>query len=254
MAGKLPAGMARHIDVRHARSNVFLRKTGHAFWRLIAAAGLFDWSCDYDTFLRRKDESLALAEEKQNALFDKKLAEEEAWIRQGIKARRTRNEGRVRALKRLRMEHTSSERQQVGNVNLRIQQGQRSGQFGGRSQKRLVCLRMIRSIVDDFSTRIFRGDKVGIIGPNGSRQNHVATILLGKLDPTVRHGADRHKLGDRLLRPAPRTVGRRQDRPGKRGDGYEHRERSAGRSQHIIGYLQNFLFSPDRVRTPGEVS
>lgn len=228
--------------VTHDR--MFLRKLATRILE-IDRGRIFDWSCDYDTFLVRKEEALA-AEEKQNALFDKKLAQEEVWIRQGIKARRTRNEGRVRALKRLRNEH-QDRRKQVGNVNLRIQQGQRSGNLVAEVKDVRFCYDD-RVIVDEFSTSIFRGDKVGIIGPNGAGKTTLLRILLGQLEPqagSVRTGTNLEIAYFDQLREAldgDKTV---QENV---GDGYDT-VTVGGRPQHIIGYLQNFLFSPDRVRT-----
>src|SRR5262249_28341208 len=121
---------------------------------------LFDWSCDYDTFLIRKEAALA-AEETQNALFDKKLAEDEVWIRTGIKARRTRNEGRVRALERLRLIR-SNRREGAGQVQMAIQEAERSGMLAAEI-KDVSFSYGERSIVRNFSTSIMRGDRVGII-------------------------------------------------------------------------------------------
>ncbi|HND55674.1 MAG TPA: ATP-binding cassette domain-containing protein, partial [Pirellulaceae bacterium] len=126
---------------------------------------LFDWSCDYPTFLRRKEEALA-AEEKQNALFDKRLAEEEVWIRQGIKARRTRNEGRVRALEAMRRER-ADRREKQGRVKLEIQESSRSGVLVAQLDN-VSFAYGDRPILNNFSTMITRGDKIGIIGPNGA--------------------------------------------------------------------------------------
>lgn len=231
------------IFVTHDR--MFLQKLATRILE-VDRGRLFDWSCDYGTFLRRKEEMLA-AEEKQNALFDKKLAEEEAWIRQGIKARRTRNEGRVRALKRMRDEHRQR-RKSLGNVNLRIQAGQRSGNLVAAAED-ISFSYGERTIVSNFSTTIFRGDKVGVIGPNGSGKTTLLKLLLGELKP--RSGSTR--LGTNLeiayfdqLRQQldlERTV---QENV---GDGYDTVD-VGGRSQHVIGYLQNFLFSPERSRTP----
>jgi ABC transport system ATP-binding/permease protein len=126
---------------------------------------LFDWSCDYDTFLVRKEADLA-AEDKQNALFDKKLSQEEAWLRQGIKARRTRNEGRVRALKQMRLER-SKRREKTGMAKLEIQSAERSGALV-TSVDGISFAYGERTILRDFSTSIMRGDKIGVIGPNGA--------------------------------------------------------------------------------------
>ena len=230
------------IFVTHDR--MFLRKLATRILE-IDRGRLFDWSCDYDTFLNRKEEALA-AEEKQNALFDKKLALEEAWIRQGIKARRTRNEGRVRALKRLREEH--SERQKdVGKVNLRIQEGQRSGNLVAQVKDVSFSYEDF-PVVDHFSTTIFRGDKVGIIGPNGVGKTTLLRIILGKLKPqtgSVRNGTNLEIAYFDQLRvqlDEEKTV---QENV---GDGYDN-VNVGGKPQHVIGYLQNFLFSPERSRT-----
>ena len=207
---------------------------------------LFDWSCDYDTFLRRKEEWIA-AEEKQNALFDKRLAQEEVWIRQGIKARRTRNEGRVRALKELRVER-SERRSGVGKVNLKIQEGQRSGNLVAEV-KDVSFSYDDQEIVRSFSTTIMRGDKVGLMGPNGAGKTTLLRILLGQLKPqsgTVRTGTNieiayfdqlREQLNEEL------TV---QEDVGEGGDTVGVDENK----QHVIGYLQKFLFTPERARTP----
>src|SRR5690606_31796977 len=141
---------------------------------------LFDWSCDYETFLVRKEQALA-AEEKQNALFDKKLAQEEAWIRQGIKARRTRNEGRVRALKQMRKQR--SERvAKIGAAKVAIQAAERSGALVVNVDS-ISFAYEDRPIVDSFSTAIMRGDKIGIIGPNGAGKTTLLRLLLGQLPP-----------------------------------------------------------------------
>src|SRR5690606_9712951 len=122
------------------------------------------WACGYDEFLKRKAAALE-AEEKEQALFNKKLAQEEVWIRQGIKARRTRNEGRVRALKKLR-EEFQNRRKHVGTVKMEAQVGQRSGQLVFKAEHLSHKFGQLR-IVDDFSTVVMRGDKIGIIGRNG---------------------------------------------------------------------------------------
>lgn len=230
------------IFVTHDR--MFLRQVANRILE-IDRGKVFDWSCDYDTFLTRKEASLE-AEEKQNALFDRKLADEERWIRQGIKARRTRNEGRVRALKALR-EQRAERREKTGKVNLDIQTGRRSGQLVAEA-KGVSFAYENRPIVTDFSTTIMRGDKIGLIGPNGAGKTTLLRVLLGKLEPqsgTVRTGSNLDiayfdQLRDQL--DESKTV---QENV---GDGYDTIG-EGDRKQHVIGYLQNFLFSPERART-----
>ena len=206
---------------------------------------IFDWSCDYDTFLLRKEGALA-AEEKQNALFDKKLAQEEIWIRTGIKARRTRNEGRVRALEQMRTVR-GDRRNADGKVQLQIQEAQRSGALVAAVEK-VSFQYESRTILRDFSTTVMRGDKIGIIGPNGAGKTTLLRILLGKLAPTegkVRLGTNlqsayfdqlREQLDDD--KSALENV----------GDGYQTIS-FGDQTRHIIGYMQDFLFSPERART-----
>jgi ATP-binding cassette subfamily F protein uup len=206
---------------------------------------LFDWSCDYETFLVRKESALA-AEEKQNALFDKKLAQEEVWLRQGIKARRTRNEGRVRALKQMRLER-SQRREKTGTAKLDIQPGQRSGALVAKVDD-ISFAYDERPIVRDFSTTIMRGDKIGFIGPNGVGKTTLLRLLLGQLAPQtgkVRLGTNLEiayfdQLRDQLDEEA--TV---QDNLGAGGETVAIN----GVPRHVLGYLQDFLFTPDRSRT-----
>src|SRR5262249_43045134 len=157
---------------------------------------IYDWACDYATFLERKGELLA-AEERQAALFDKKLAQEEAWIRKGIEARRTRNEGRVRALKAMR-EARRRRRERQGTARMQAQEAERSGNlvieakgvsfgYGEGDGDRP------RPVIRDLTTTIMRGDKVGIIGPNGSGKTTLLRLLLGDLAPregTIRQGTN----------------------------------------------------------------
>ena len=231
------------IFVTHDR--MFLRRLATRILE-IDRGRLFDWSCDYDTFLKRKEAALE-AEEKQNALFDKRLAEEEAWIRQGIKARRTRNEGRVRSLQKMRTERRDR-RDRVGRVQLRIQAAERSGMLVADLQKVSFAFDDL-PLIEDFTTTVMRGDKVGIIGPNGSGKTTLLKLLLGKLSPQqgkIRLGTNlkiayfdqlRHQLDE------DKTV---QENV---GDGYETVQVGGG-SKHVLGYLQDFLFTPERARTP----
>ncbi len=231
------------IFVTHDR--MFLQKLATRIFE-IDRGRLFDWSCDYETFLARKEAALA-AEEKQNALFDKKLAEEEVWIRTGIRARRTRNEGRVRALEQLRRVRTDR-REKAGTVRLAIQEAERSGMLVAEITDARFAYGE-RTILRDFSTSIMRGDKIGIIGPNGAGKTTLLRVLLGQLAPQ----AGRVRLGTNLqiayfdqLRRQLRDEESVQENV---GDGYDTIKLSGG-SKHIIGYLRDFLFSPDRARTP----
>ncbi len=231
------------IFVTHDR--MFLRKLARRILE-IDHGHLFDWVCDYDTFLHRKGAALR-AEEKQSALFDKKLAQEEVWIRQGIKARRTRNEGRVRALKEKR-QLRAERRPAAANVKLEIDSRQRSGNLVAEV-KDLSFSYDQQKIIDGFSTTIMRGDKIGIVGSNGAGKTTLLRLLLGRLTPqsgTVRLGTHlQFAYFDQLRKQLneDRTVEENV------GDGYKN-VGSEGKSRHIIGYLQNFLFSPERARTP----
>ncbi len=206
---------------------------------------IFDWSCDYDTFLKRKQDALA-AEEKQNALFDKRLAEEEVWIRTGIKARRTRNEGRVRDLKKMRLER-SERRQRLGTSNLQIQEAQRSGNLVIDAED-ISFAYDEQPVFENFSTSIMRTDKVGIIGRNGAGKSTLLKTLLGKLKPT----SGKIKLGTNIevayfdqLRQQLDEDATVQENVGEGSDSILIN----GAKKHVLGYLQDFLFAPERART-----
>jgi ABC transport system ATP-binding/permease protein len=207
---------------------------------------LLDWNCTYDTFIKRK-ESLLAAEQEQNTLFDKKLAQEEAWIRQGIEARRTRNEGRVRALLRLR-EVRRQRREQPGKVRMQIQAERRSGRLVIEAEG-LGFSFGEKVIVKDFSTIIQRGDKVGIIGPNGSGKTTLLRLLMGDLAPQLgelRFGAN-VELGyfDQLRSQLDETKSV-LDNVGEGRDTITIN----GRSRNLMGYLEEFLFTRERVHAP----
>ena len=204
------------------------------------------WPGDYGTYLKRKEEMLT-AEESQHARFDKKLAQEETWIRQGLKARRTRNEGRVRALIEMRRQH-QARRQQIGNVRMEITEG-------GASGKLVAVVKDIShsfadmAVIKNFSGTILRGDRIGMIGPNGAGKTTLLRILLGELSPDK----GRVRLGTNLL-PVYFDQQRAQLDTEKTvidnlGDGSDFVEIN-GRNRHIIGYLRDFLFTPDRARSP----
>jgi ATP-binding cassette subfamily F protein uup len=207
---------------------------------------LSDWPGDYQNYLRRREEMLN-AEAKELARFDKRLAQEETWIRQGIKARRTRNEGRVRALKSMRDERRRR-REQLGKVKLQLQTGELSGKLVARAED-IGYSWDGKPIVQGFSTTIVRGDRIGVIGPNGVGKTTLLNLLLGTLRPEQ----GRVKLGTRLeiayfdqMRSQLDEEKSVQDNVGEGSDQVEIN----GREKHIIGYLQDFLFSPERARTP----
>jgi len=207
---------------------------------------LTSWPGDYATFLRRKDESLAnetVAHEK----FDKRLAEEEAWLRQGVKARRTRNEGRVRALMAMR-EERAARREQDGTVRLQIEAAGRSGQMV-READNVSKSFGSKDVVRDFSARIVRGDRVGLIGPNGSGKTTLLRLLLGAMEPDrgeVRHGAN--------VAIAYYDQQREQLDPERTvfdtlGDGNDTVTVN-GRTRHVNAYLRDFLFPTERAQSP----
>ena len=204
------------------------------------------WPGDYDNYLRRREERLH-AETQANLLFDKKLAQEEVWIRQGIKARRTRNEGRVTALKAMRRER-SERREQAGNVTL-------AAASAGKSGRRIFDARDVdfafgeRRLVRGFNTVIQRGDKVGLIGPNGSGKTTLLKLLLGDLEPQageIRRGVNIEVAFFDQLRGALREDWNALDNV---SEGREFIEINGAR-KHVMGYLQDFLFSPDRALAP----
>ena len=207
---------------------------------------LTSWPGDWANYVRRREER-ANAEAQANARFDKLLAQEEVWIRQGIKARRTRDEGRVRRLKALR-EERAKRRDVQGNVKLETSNAQASG-------KKVIEAKHLhfgfgeRTLINDFSTVIMRGDRIGLIGANGSGKSTLLKLLLDELQPV--HGEviqgtqlqlayfDQHRAKLREDWSAVENV----------AEGRESVEIN-GKHKHAIGYLQDFLFTPDRARSP----
>jgi len=231
------------VFVTHDR--VFLRKLATRIVDLDRGR-LTSWACDYPTYLKRKAAWLE-AEAGQRALFDKRLAAEEAWIRQGIKARRTRNEGRVTALKEMRNQRRAR-REQPGVARMQLQEAQRSGRMVIEA-KNVTFGYDDRPLVRNLSTLVIRGDRVGIIGPNGSGKTTLLKLLLKELHPTdgrIRHGTqlqvgyfdqlhaqlDEEKTVQENVSPGSDSV------------------MINGKKKHILGYLQDFLFSPERARSP----
>ncbi len=207
---------------------------------------LTSWPGAYASFLEKKA-ALLEQEERRNALFDKKLAEEEVWIRRGIQARRTRNEGRVRALVALR-EERARRRERPGSARITVDEGQASGKLVIDAEK-LSYTWGGAPIVRDLSLRIMRGDRIGLVGPNGAGKTTLLRLLLGELPPS----SGRVRLGTKLeiayfdqLRAQLELEKTVLDNV---AGGSEYIE-IQGQRRHVIGYLQDFLFSPQRTRSP----
>ncbi|MBP9107305.1 MAG: ATP-binding cassette domain-containing protein, partial [Gemmatimonadaceae bacterium] len=231
------------LFVTHDRA--FLRRLATRILELDRGK-LVDWGTDYDTYLQRKDAALD-SEQKAWDEFDRKLAIEEKWIRTGIRARRTRNEGRVRALEAMRRDR-QARRERVGTVRLTAQEAERSGRLVMEARD-VSFAHGERPIVRDLSTTIMRGDRVGLIGPNGSGKTTLLRLLLGELPPasgTVRHGTGLEVAYFDQLRD---TLDPERSVFDSIADGAEWVQLTTGR-QHVHGYLQDFLFPPDRARTP----
>ena len=207
---------------------------------------LTKWAGTYDDYLRRKQASME-QEARQHAEFDKKLASEEIWIRQGIKARRTRNEGRVRSLQKMR-EHRSARRNRKGNVKLEIDKSSNSGKLVIEA-KNISHTYVDKTIISDFSTRILRGDRIGLIGPNGVGKTTLLKILLGELEAergTIKHGT---KLEVAYFDQLRSQINLDQTVIDVIGQGRDQITIN-GKSKHVISYLSDFLFTPARSRSP----
>src|SRR5690554_5985934 len=204
------------------------------------------WSGDYPSYLEYREQALA-EEARHNALFDKRLAQEEVWIRQGIKARRTRNEGRVRALKELRNVR-SQRREVVGKANFSLTSGESSGKLVAEL-KDVSYVWGNKPIVRDFSTTIVRGDRIGLVGANGAGKSTLLKLILGELQPqegTVRLGTNLSVAYFDQLRD---QVDLDKSAVDNIAEGREFIELN-GQSRHIISYLGDFLFTGERARTP----
>ena len=229
--------------VSHDRA--FVRRTATRIFELDRGR-VRSWDFPYDKFVQFRDQALA-EEEKANALFDKKLAEEEVWIRKGIQARRTRNEGRVRALIKMR-EERAARRSRTGNVNMQITEADRSGRLVARL-KNVSYSYDGSPLISDLSTEISRGDRIGIVGPNGSGKTTLLRLILGELKPEsgdVRLGSNLHIAYFDQMRTRLR-----EDKSliENIGDGQAYITLN-GVKRHVLSYLQDFLFSADRARGP----
>ena len=207
---------------------------------------LADWSCDYDTFVQRKQAMLE-AEANQWARFDKKLAQEETWIRQGIRARRTRNEGRVRALQQMRAMR-QARREQPGAVRMQVQEAQRSGALVIEATN-ISFGYDERPLIRNCSTTILRGDKIGILGPNGAGKTTLLRLLLKQLAPQkgrVQHGTRLEVVYFDQLRDQIDDAKTVQDNIANGAETIVIN----GKPRYVLSYLEDFLFTPDRARSP----
>lgn len=229
--------------ITHDRS--FLRRLATQIIEL-DRGNLTDWPGNYENYLRRKAEQLE-TEARHNALFDKKLAQEEVWIRQGIKARRTRNEGRVRALKKLREERRARTELQ-GKAKLQANMAGKSGKRVLEAENLCFSHGDLR-LIDNFSINIMRGEKIGIIGPNGIGKSTLVKLLLGELQPdsgTLKIGTSLEVAYFDQLRAALNPKYSAADNVSEGRDNIEVN----GQTRHIISYMQDFLFTPERARAP----
>ena len=231
------------LFVSHDRT--FLRKLATRIIELDRGS-LTSWPGGYDDYLRRKADELA-AEETRHALFDKRLSEEEAWIRQGIKARRTRNEGRVRALEAMRRERRER-RERVGRVDMRLGAAEASGKLVFEAEH-LDLSYGDTPVIRDFSVTVLRGERIALIGPNGVGKSTLLRALLSDLAPsggTLKRGTK--------LEVAYFDQQREQLDPGatvmESVGGGKLTVTVGGQTQHVAGYLRKFLFPPERLRSP----
>lgn len=235
------------LFVSHDRA--FIRRMANRILEL-DRGHLSSWPGDYDRYLADKEKALE-EEERRNAEFDRKLAQEERWIRQGIKARRTRNQGRVRHLKALR-EERRQRREQTGKARLQIEDAGRSGKLVAEAVDASFGYPGQPPLIEGLNLTVLSGDKVGLIGENGSGKSTLLKLLLGELEPTsgeIRRGTRQQVAYFEQLRSELDPEKTALD---NLSEGREFIEIN-GRKKHIMGYLGEFLFTPERARTPVSV-
>ncbi|MBD3655652.1 MULTISPECIES: ATP-binding cassette domain-containing protein [Marinobacter] len=235
------------LFVSHDRA--FIRKIATRIVELDRGK-LVSFAASYDRYLELKEKALE-EEERQNALFDKRLKQEEAWIRQGIKARRTRNMGRVRALKAMREEHRQR-RERGGTASFAIEDAARSGKLVVEALEAGFSYPDGRNIIRDMNLAVLRGDKIGLVGENGTGKTTLVRLLLGDLKPTegvIRLGTNLEVAYFDQLRGELDLTRNALD---NLAEGREFIEIN-GQSKHVLGYLQEFLFTPERARSPVRV-
>lgn len=211
---------------------------------------LISFAANYDKYLELKEKALE-DEERQNALFDKRLKQEEAWIRQGIKARRTRNMGRVRALRAMREEHRQR-RVRGGTANFSVEEAARSGKLVAEARQAGFAYPGSEPVIRDMTLTILRGDKIGLVGENGTGKTTLVRLLLGELEPTegsIRLGTNLQVAYFDQLRGELDLESNALD---NLAEGREFIDIN-GQSKHVLGYLQEFLFTPERARSPVSV-
>ena len=231
------------IFVTHDRS--LIRKLANRIVD-IDRGQLTNWNHPYDKFLQLREEANA-ASETQDKLFDKKLKQEETWIRQGIKARRTRNEGRVRALKKLR-EERAKRRAKIGKAELNVQTDSKSGKLVFKLDKISQTLSG-NKLIDNFSTTVMRGHKIAIIGPNGSGKTTLLKIILGELTPDQGTSTPGTNLEIAYFDQLRNQLDESKTAADNVSEGTDFIEVN-GQRKHIMGYMQDFLFDPERARAP----
>ena len=242
--------------LRHVRTLLFVSHD-RAFTRNLATrvveidrATLYNWNCSYDEYLVRKASALE-SEARERALFDKRLAQEEIWIRKGVEARRTKSQSRIRELVAMRAQR-AGRRERLGQVSMQLQNAERSGTLVIQALNIGFAYDGESPLVEDFSTTIMRGDKVGIIGPNGAGKTTLLRLLLGQLEPQ----SGQVKLGtnlqiayfDQLRAQLDENLTVQQNVAGENSTVLFN-----GEHRHIVGYLNEFLFSSARARTPVKV-